>query len=190
MRTQERSNSLRPNSFNEMYTIGASSSSGDADTEIQVEDAATVQGNDDDEDTINEGVAPKVARQPGQPTAQERREHEVCHVPYRSWCRHCVRGRGRRRPHCRIGSGRDEDLPHAAIDYTFFTQNVAKKSEDLTEEEKVDDRKATTVLVMKDSLVESIFAYVVSKKGTANEEWLALQMLDDIDSLGFTRHEL
>ena len=80
-----------------------------------------------------------------------------------------MKGRGRRRPHCRIGSGRDEDLPHAAIDYTFFTQNGDKKSEDLTEEEKVDDTKAKTVLVMKDSLVESIFAYVVSKKGTANE---------------------
>ena len=143
-------------------------------------------GGDEDE-TENEGVAPKVARQPGQPTAEERRAHEVCHVPYRSWCKHCVRGRGRRRPHCRIGSGRDEDLPHAAIDYTFFTQNGAKKAEDLTEEEKIDESKARTVLVMKDSLVESIFAYVVSKKGATHEEWLAQQMLDDLDSLGLNR---
>ena len=133
-----------------------------------VDGEATVTEHDDE--TINEGVSPRVANQPGQPTAKDRREHEVCHVPYRSWCKHCVQGRGRRRPHSRIGSGRDEDLPHAAIDYTFVTQNGAKKPEDLTEEEEVDDSKAKTVLVMKDSLVESIFAYVVSKNGTANEE--------------------
>ena len=39
-----------------------------------------------------EGVCPRVASDPGRPTAKEIREHEVCHVPFRAWCRHCVRG--------------------------------------------------------------------------------------------------
>ena len=168
--------------------MSTSSASGGESTKVQVDDGSMEEeGIDDEEETMNEGVAPKVARQPGQPIAQQRREHEVCHVPYRDWCKHCVRGRGRRRPHCRIGSGRDEDLPHAALDYTFFTQSGAKRAAELTEEEKNDETKAKTVLVMKDSLVEAVFAYVVGKKGAANEEWLAVQMLDDLDSLGLNR---
>ena len=51
----------------------------------------------EDEHVENEGVAPKVATDPGMPTARQRAEHEVCHVPYCPWCVHCVRARGRAR---------------------------------------------------------------------------------------------
>ena len=33
------------------------------------------------------------------PTKREVQEHEVLHERYEPWCRHCVRGRGRNRPH-------------------------------------------------------------------------------------------
>ena len=36
----------------------------------------------------------KGRRDPGQPTAEERRTHEITHLPYRSWCPTCVAGRG------------------------------------------------------------------------------------------------
>ena len=36
---------------------------------------------------------------PMMPNEEERREHEMTHVPYRSWCRHCVRGRGKEMNH-------------------------------------------------------------------------------------------
>ena len=52
-----------------------------------------------------EAVVPKLVRDPGEPTAQERAEHEKTHLPYRSWCKFCVMGRGR-------------DLPHRAKDRT------------------------------------------------------------------------
>ena len=32
---------------------------------------------------------------PREPSAEERIEHEKTHLPFRSWCRHCVRGRGK-----------------------------------------------------------------------------------------------
>ena len=57
---------------------------------------------DEEEQTQSEGVAPKVARDPGRPTAQDRTAHEVTHVPYRSWCKHCVRGRAKGRQRRRI----------------------------------------------------------------------------------------
>ena len=37
---------------------------------------------------------PKPAARPYTPTRAEIYEHEVTHLPYRSWCRHCVHGRG------------------------------------------------------------------------------------------------
>ena len=30
---------------------------------------------------------------PAMPSEEERRDHEMTHLPYRSWCRHCIRGR-------------------------------------------------------------------------------------------------
>ena len=45
---------------------------------------------------------------PVSPTLQEVRDHSVCHMPYRSWCAHCVRGRG-------LGKKKDDALPLLAI---------------------------------------------------------------------------
>jgi hypothetical protein len=36
---------------------------------------------------------------PKEPSAEERRIHEMTHLPFRSWCRHCVRGRGKEAAH-------------------------------------------------------------------------------------------
>ena len=38
---------------------------------------------------------PKMAKDPGQPTTRQVGEHKIVHVPYRSWCKWCVLGRGR-----------------------------------------------------------------------------------------------
>ena len=32
---------------------------------------------------------------PKEPTSEERKVHELTHLPFRSWCRHCIRGRGK-----------------------------------------------------------------------------------------------
>ena len=32
---------------------------------------------------------------PRQPSEEERRARNLTHLPYRNWCEHCVRGRGR-----------------------------------------------------------------------------------------------
>ena len=36
---------------------------------------------------------------PRQPTDEERRTHNLTHLPYRSWCEPCVKGRGREADH-------------------------------------------------------------------------------------------
>ena len=52
-----------------------------------------------EEEEPEECAPVRVRRAPDESTRKEREEHEATHNPYRSWCRHCVRGRA--------GSGRD-----------------------------------------------------------------------------------
>lgn len=40
----------------------------------------------DDEQKIEEARKPKMRRSPEEPTRQEREEHELTHLPFRSWC--------------------------------------------------------------------------------------------------------
>ena len=79
----------------------------------------TEQGNDGEEISIQEGedaeVEPvKVATDPGRPTESQIEEHRMTHIPFRSWCRWCVLGRGRGLQHrARPGSL----IPIVGIDY-------------------------------------------------------------------------
>ncbi len=47
----------------------------------------------------------KIAHDPGDPTPQEREEHCVTHVPYRSWCPICVKAKGKEESHRTSGEG-------------------------------------------------------------------------------------
>ena len=51
---------------------------------------------DKDEEEAQE---PVTRRAPKGPTKEEREKHEATHLPFREWCHHCIRGRGRNRPH-------------------------------------------------------------------------------------------
>ena len=71
-----------------------------------------------------EGRRPMFRKSENQPSSQEVQEHMKTHIPYPSWCAHCVRGRGRNDPH-RSGGGRrgPSDHPRLAIDYGFLKAN-------------------------------------------------------------------
>ena len=51
---------------------------------------APAAGVEEEEDEPQEAIAPKVYKDPGQPTAQEREAHRATHLPYRAWCEECV----------------------------------------------------------------------------------------------------
>jgi len=55
---------------------------------------------------------------PKEPTPEERLEHEKTHLPYRSWCQHCVKGRGKEMPHRRQEEA--GGLPEVHFDYAFM----------------------------------------------------------------------
>ena len=66
-----------------------------------------------------QALEPKVARDPGQPSARKIAEHAVTHLPYRSWCPHCVRGLGRNAMH-RHTAKETRSIPLVAVDYCFM----------------------------------------------------------------------
>ena len=55
---------------------------------------------------------------PKEPSEEERRNHELTHLPYRSWCRHCVGGRGTNAPHKKQNS--HGDLHELHLDFAFM----------------------------------------------------------------------
>ena len=64
---------------------------------------------DDNMDAEEEGTKHKLVRAPGEPSKTEREHHEVDHIPFRSWCKHCIRGRGKSMPHFKKTSTIDKD---------------------------------------------------------------------------------
>ena len=46
-------------------------------------------------DDKNYALKPKMLKIPGEPSESERRLHELTHLPYRDWCEHCVKSKGR-----------------------------------------------------------------------------------------------
>ena len=50
----------------------------------------------DIQEDVDEEVEPvRTAADPGKPTDRQIEEHRTSHLPFRSWCRWCVLGRGR-----------------------------------------------------------------------------------------------
>ena len=75
----------------------------------------------------DEGQVPNVLACPGQPTKEERRKHNCTHIPYRAWCDHCVRGRGRNRAArniCGSYNAAKGLVPRVHADYAFFSVNA------------------------------------------------------------------
>ena len=74
------------------------------------------------------------------PSAREVEEHNVEHAMFRSWCPHCVKGRGEAFKHPRVG-GREQEVPTISTDYMYVHP----------EEEKDEEReKGMPILIIKD----------------------------------------
>ncbi len=62
-------------------------------------------------------------------TTQEVDEHMMAgHVPFRSWCKHCVMGRAKDDPHFK-GSDEVREAPRISIDYMWLHENAEERRE-------------------------------------------------------------
>ena len=50
---------------------------------------------DSGEESAEESRKPKQLRETTEPTVREVCEHNLTHIPYRTWCAHCVRGKAK-----------------------------------------------------------------------------------------------
>ena len=69
-----------------------------------------------------EAAQPKALKDPLKPTPQEVREHEIIHLPYIHWRRHCVRGKGKNMPHRKMDAEQSHAVSHISIDFCYFGQ--------------------------------------------------------------------
>jgi len=108
----------------------------------------------------------KKAINPCLPTRSEIEEHEMTHLPFRNWCRHCVMGRGVERGHFR--TERDQDaVPEVHVDYCFPC-GAGTKPRNLREKAS-EAAGSMTVLVMRDRDTRMTAAAVVPRKGTTGD---------------------
>ena len=56
---------------------------------------------------------------PKLPREEEVHRHNLTHMPYRSWCPHCVRGRGKEMSHRRRKDLEEASIPEYHLDYCF-----------------------------------------------------------------------
>ena len=116
---------------------------------------------------------PRKLRDPKLPSQEEIRAHELTHLPYRSWCVHCVRGKGKSMDHKR--GEKDEERREVQMDYCFMGGR--------------EDKKARCVLVAKDRASRSIMSSVVPVKGT-RDEFVAKRVRAFIRELGLEHVDL
>ena len=120
---------------------------------------------------------PKFRKSPKKPTKAEREEHEVLHLPYKAWCRHCVRGRGRNRPHRK---DEDEEAPDAnqvsrvSMDYFFMNKNDKAASDN-------------PMILMLEEETGNVYMRATGMKGLGegtHMEWLIKDMHEELKSWG------
>ena len=68
---------------------------------------------------------------PTLPSREEVLRHRLTHRPFRLWCPHCVRGKGREGQH-RISPQKDEfqGIPQRVSDYFYIGQRRAQSNEE------------------------------------------------------------
>ena len=130
----------------------------------------------DEMDESGEIAPPALVRAPGGPSRAEVAEHEATgHVQYRSWCRHCLAGRGlgqqhRARPDEEKAS---DELATISRDYTWMTRDGKE------------DGKTKPILVIRDSRTLAVAATFVDAKGPT--PYAVKFMANFIKHLGYRR---
>ena len=120
-----------------------------------------------------EGRRPRQLKETTGPTEKEVSEHNLTHLPFRTWCAHCVRGKAKNPPRRRSKKAEGEKrIPVISADYCFLSNE--------------DDESQAPVWVMVDHETRATFAYVCECKG-AESKGLVEQVVSDVEKLGHTK---
>ena len=75
----------------------------------------------DDEEQEEEHQKARAMASPDSPSRREVEDHNLTHIPFRSWCNHWLRGRGRKGAHKRRHSEGEGADNRAVTDYVYLT---------------------------------------------------------------------
>ena len=101
-----------------------------------------------EEEEQQQAVPAKGLKSPDQPTPQERAEHNLTHLPFRSWCKQCVQNKSKANAHPR--QRRNSRAPVVQFDFCYFKS--------------LGEQKATPILTGIDVETGMAMAVVVSNK--------------------------
>ena len=130
-----------------------------------VQDAAPPRAEGDAQEAIQRaGVAA-----PYNPTKAEIEQHNVTHLPYRSWCPVCVKAKGKATGHRVRESHHHAGVPITSMDYCFLCESGDVLDTEGDGEEapmcKVSGHRLQPIVVMYDARTKGIYAHSVAKKG-------------------------
>ena len=96
------------------------------------------------------------------PSQKEVEEHERTHLPFRSWCEHCVKGKAKSHPHYKQD---EEDVGIPTISWDYFYMKDEDSDSDEADDEGEGDSNSTPMIAWHDSNSKGIMAFAVPKKG-------------------------
>ena len=130
---------------------------------------------DADEDVVQEAEELKHVPAPVLPARAEVESHNVSHLPFRSWCSVCVRGRGLSLGHRKVDAEmmEAEEIPIVSVDHGFFGQPEDSAHDTLP------------VLIVRDRKSKGIWSHPVPSTGVTHP-YPAKALMTELD---FTEHK-
>ena len=95
------------------------------------------------------------------------------HIPFRSWCAHCVAGKGKTNPH-RADVSKERSIPEVCLDYMFMQSGSSE------------EQLGMPILVAKDRKSGWCMAGVVPNKGRCAHAVRRLEGM--MDQLGYRKY--
>ena len=165
------------------------SKQGEAGAEEQTETIEMQQESQEPEEPEGEDKSIKIVRSPGMPSAAERAEHNITHWPYRNWCEHCVKGRALGQAHRSMkGEFAESDVARVLMDYGYLHEEETVVEDD--HGEKKEAKISLTTMVMVETMNASVWAYALDAKGTSTLDWLARQVVEDLETVGLNKEKI
>ena len=109
-------------------------------------------------------------KKPMEPSRLQRERHEMCHLPFASWCKHCVMARSLSSQHRTKKHSDAKEVPVVSGDFCFMSREEQTGTH--------------PVYVMRDHGTRKTFAHMVQGKSTADVEYsqyLVNAVLRDLD---------
>ena len=137
----------------------------------------------EEEEDAHEAAEVKLRKEHELPSKSEVDKHYAAnHVPYRSWCKHCVMGKKDNPHHRRIEKKEKDAIPTVSWDYGYFGDKGEEEDDDVEEELR---KKGMPTLFAVDGNTGYLMANVVPKKGVNG--YAVKRISQNMNLLGYKR---